>query len=116
AIRHRMEDAKHALLGAVDDLDDASAVADTSVFLDLLGAQQRTIADARDFAWPRAAWGMNADAGRGAMRFLVPFGGKRDQLAVAVALGDVGEHHGRQRAGWMQLLVAAFEAAFVAEF
>ena len=49
------------------------------------------------------------------MRLLVPFGRNRDQLAVAVALGDVGEHDGGQRAGVVQLLAAALDHAVVGE-
>ena len=50
------------------------------------------------------------------MGVLVPFGRRRDQLAVAVAAGDVGERHGRQGAGVMQLLALGFDAAFVGQF
>src|SRR6266852_7109108 len=52
--RQRAENAEHALLGAVDDLDDAAAVADrVAVRLDLLGPQQRAVADARHLAGAR---------------------------------------------------------------
>ena len=50
------------------------------------------------------------------MRVLVPFGRRGDQFAVGVAAGDVGERDRRQRAGVMQLLALAFDAAFVGQF
>ena len=56
AVRQRAEDAEHARLGAVDDLDDAAGVADrVAVVAGLLDAQQRAVADAGDFAGPRLA-------------------------------------------------------------
>ena len=56
AVGQRAEDAEHALLGAVDHLDDAAGVADRVVVLaGFLDAQQRAVADAGDFAGPRAA-------------------------------------------------------------
>ena len=56
AAGQRAEDAEHALLGAVDDLDDAAAMADrVALVADLLDAQQRAVADAGDFARPRLA-------------------------------------------------------------
>ena len=56
-----------------------------------------------------------ADLRRRAVLVLVPFGRQRDQLAVAVARGDVGEHDVGQGAGMVQLLAAALDAAFVGE-
>ena len=57
AAGQRAEDAEHALLGAVEDLDDAAGVADrrrrrSPAFLD---PQQRAVADAGDLAGPRLA-------------------------------------------------------------
>ena len=42
--------AQHALLGTIDDLDDAAAVADAGVFLGFLDPQQHAVADAGGFA------------------------------------------------------------------
>ena len=93
AARQRAEDAERALLGAVDDLDDAAGVADgVAVGVGFLDPQQRAVADAGDLARPRLARRADADFRRGAVRLLVPFGRNGDQLAVAVARGDVGEH------------------------
>src|SRR5437762_1624092 len=50
---------------------------------------------------------MDADFWRGAVLFLIPFGGGCDQLAVAVAAGDVG-HHGRRQGGGLVDFLAAF--------
>ena len=62
AARRRAENAEHALPGAVDELDDAPAVADRIVLLAaLLDPQQRAIADAGDFVRPRAARNAHAD-------------------------------------------------------
>ena len=58
---------------------------------------------------------MHADARRRTMGFLVPFGRDRDQFAVAVTFDDVDNYKLRERAGWMQLLVMAFEPPFVAQ-
>ena len=88
----RAEDAEHALLGAIDDLDDAAGVADgVAVVAGFLDPQQRAVADAGDLAGRVLARRMDADFRRLAVRLLVPFGRHRDQFAVAVALGDVGE-------------------------
>ena len=91
----------------------ADAVA---VVAGVFDAQQRAVADAAGFARPGAARRMDADFRRLAVRLLVPFGRNGDQFAVAVALGDVGQDDLRQRAGLMQLLAAAFDAAFVGQF
>jgi hypothetical protein len=46
---------------------------------------------------------------------LVPLGGSRDQLAILVAAGDVGDDDGRQFATHMETLALAAEAAFAAQ-
>jgi hypothetical protein len=50
------------------------------------------------------------------MRMLVPFGRPRQQLAVFIASGDVGEDDRRQRAGVMQAFAAPVDAAVLGEF
>ena len=107
AARQRAEHAEHALRRAVDDLDDAAAVAMAS---SSSRAARREPARGRRRRRLRrasacAAW--NADFRRRAVRLLVPFGRNRDQLAVAVAAGDVGERDRGQGAGVVQLLAAA---------
>ena len=81
----------------------------------LLDPQQGAVADAGDLARRRAARNPHADFRRGAVLGLVPFGRQRDQLAVGVARGDVGDHDLGQGPGMMQLLAAALDAAFVGE-
>ena len=81
-----------------------------------LDAQQRAVADAGDFSGPGAAGGGDADDRRRAVGFLVPFGRARQQFAVAVAAGDVGEHDRRQGAGVMQPLAALLDVSVVGEF
>ena len=107
------ENAEHAVLGVVDDLDDAAAVADAVVVVGFLDPQQHAVADAGGFAGLRLARTVNADFRRGPVRLLVPFVGRGDQFAVAVARGDVGEHGRGQGAGMMQLLAPLLDRAFV---
>ena len=76
---------------------------------------KRAIADAGDLVGPGAARDVHADLRRGAVLGLVPFGRQRDQLAVAIAGGDVGQHDLRQGPGLMQLLAAALDLAVVGE-
>ena len=97
----------------VDDLDDAAAVADAVVFFRFLDAQQHAVAEAGGFAGLRFARHLDADFRRRAMRLLVPFVGRGDEVAVAVAGGDIGEHGRGQGAGMMQLLVPFLDCAFV---
>ena len=51
--------------------------------------------------------------GGGTVRVLVPLVGRGDQLAVAVARGDVGEHGRGQGPGVVQLAAALFDRALV---
>src|SRR5882757_5822994 len=59
---------------------------------------------------------MNADFRRRSVRGLIPFVGRRDQVAVAIARGDIGKHGRGQRARVMELLALLLDRAFVAEF
>src|SRR5262249_6107079 len=116
AARRRAVNAEHALAGAVDELDDAPGVADRIVlFAALLDPQQSAVAHACDLVRPRAARNAHADLGGGAVLGLVPLGGKRDQLAIGIARGDVADHDRGQGPGVMQLLAAALDAVFVGE-
>jgi hypothetical protein len=81
--------------------------------LALLDPQQGTVSDAGDLVGLGAARHVQADLRCRAVLGLVPFGRQRDQLAVAVALGDVGDHHVGQSPGMMQLLAAVFDFAVV---
>ena len=93
AARGRAENAEHALLAAVDKLDDAPGVMDCIVLVAaILDPQQDAVADAGNLVRPRAAWNPDADLGGGAVLGLIPFGRDRDQFAVAVARRDVGDH------------------------
>ena len=58
---------------------------------------------------------MKADFRRVAVLLAVPFGGNRDQLAVGIAAGDVGEDDARQGAGVVELLAVLLDVAFVGE-
>ena len=108
AARRRAENAEHALLAAVDELDDAPGVMDRFVLVAaVLDPQQDAVADAGDLVRPRAARNAHADFGGGAVLGLVPFGRNRDQFAVAVARRDVGDHDMGQGSGMVQLLAAA---------
>ena len=113
AVRQLVKNSKHASFGMIDDLDDAAAVADAVVGFRFVDAQQHAIAEAGGFARPCLARDRNADFRGGPMRLFVPFVGRGDEVAVAVAGGDVGEHGGGQGAGVVQLLVALLDRAFV---
>ena len=115
AVRRFAENPQHAVLGMVDDLDDAPAVADTVVFLGFLNVQQHAVADAGGLARPRLARRVDADFRCRAVRLLVPFVGCGDEVAVAITRGDVGEHGGGQSAAVMQFLAALLDSALVAE-
>ena len=110
AARQAAKDSEHAVLGAVDQLDDAPA---RFLVAGSLDAQQRAVADACDFSRPRAAGCDDADDRRSAVSVFVPFRGARQQLAVAVAAGDVGKHDLGQRAGAMQPLAMPLDAAAI---
>ena len=90
------KDSERATLGAIDQLDDAPGRLTVARPLD---ADQRAVAEAGDFARPRAARRGDMDDGRRTMGFLVPFGRPGEQFAVAVAASDVGQHDRRQGAG-----------------
>ncbi len=64
AVRRFAENPQHAVLGMIDDLDDAAAVADAVVVFGFLDVQQHAVADAGGFARPRLARGVNADLRR----------------------------------------------------
>ena len=114
--RQRPEDAKHALLRAVDDLDDAPGVPDgVAVVACGLDAQQRPVADAAGLARPGAARRRDSNLRRLAVLLFIPLDRDGDQFAVAVARDDVGEHDVGECSGLVQLLAAALDAAFVGE-
>ena len=116
ATRQRAEDAERPLFGAVQDLDDAAGVGGVlAIGVGFFDPQQRAVADAGDFAGTGLAHGADVDFRGAAVRFLVPFGRDGDQLAVAVAGGDVGHHDVGEGAGTVQLLVAALDNAGVGE-
>ena len=50
------------------------------------------------------------------MRILVPFGGNRDQLAVAVPRRNIGDDRRWQRATMVQLFSPPFDVALVCKF
>ena len=102
------KNAERAMLGAIDQLDDAAAWSPRRLRARCGSARGRRRRRLRP-AGARARRD-DADDGRRAMRLLVPFGRPRQKFAVAVAAGDVGEHDRRQGAGMMQPLAAAVDA------
>ena len=79
AIGQRAKNPQRAMLGPIDNLDRASAVANAAVRLGgFLGPQERAIADAGHFAGARPARHVEADFRRGAVGLLVPFRRHRD--------------------------------------
>ena len=103
-------------LRAVEHLDDAAGVADRFAFLAaLLGAQQRAVADAGDFAGRalRGTWMR--------MRGASPCASVSHSVGTAISspsasrCGDVGEHDRGQGAGVVQLLAPLLDRALVGE-
>src|SRR5271163_994608 len=101
------------MLGAIDQLDDASA---GFFFGGLVDAKQRAVADTGDFRRPRAAHGGDMDDWRRAVSFFIPLDGSRHQFAVAVSASDIGEHDRRKAAGAMQPLSALLDMPAFGEF
>src|ERR1700733_12349585 len=93
------EDPEHAGLAVIDDLQDSPAIGDAvpTAILELFDPQQRTIADTCGSSGLYPPRNVDADFGWLAVFDLIPFGRNGDQLAVAVAAGDVGEQRGRAR-------------------
>jgi hypothetical protein len=117
AIVHRAKDAIDPRGCGLGDPDHAAGVADRVVgIVGRLDPHHRAVADAGDLARPGAPQALEADLGRRAVRLLVPFGRCCDQLAVAVALADLGEHELRQGSrGGAFLLAAPTDVTFLAE-
>ena len=111
AIRQAAKDTEYAVLGPVDEFYDAAG----RFFVGLLDAQQRPIADAGNFSGPGAAEDGDVNDRRCAVRLLVPFRRPRQQLTVAVAAGNVGKHHRRQRTGVMQPLTPLLDVSVVGQ-
>src|SRR5882672_7549415 len=106
AIGQGAEDSEHAGFGVIDHLDDAAAIDGAFAVVQLLDPQQRAVADTCRRARMRTSGNVDADFRRFAVFHLIPFGGRRDQFAVAVAAGDVG-HHGCGQYGRLAYLLAA---------
>jgi hypothetical protein len=116
AIRQFSKNSEHAGARVIDDLDNAAAIDGAFAVIGLFDPEQRAVADAGRGAGLWSARNMNPDFRRGAVLFLIPFGGRRDQLAVVVASGDVG-HHGRRQGGrLLDLLAAFFDRALIGQF
>jgi len=98
------------MLGAIDQLDDASARFFATSAVD---ANERAVTDTANFVWPRSPWCDDVNNRCRAVGFLVPFGRTRQQLAVGIATGDVGENDRRQGAGMMQPFAASVYLAVV---
>src|SRR5262249_38993789 len=106
------ENAKRAMLGAVDQFYDAPA---RLVATGLLDAHPRTLAATSASAGPGAAPSRDADDRGGAGRLLVPFGRSGGKLAVGVAAGDVREDRRGQSAAVVEPLASALDLALVGE-
>ena len=70
AVRQAAKNTEHAVLGAVDEFYDAAA---NLLFICLLDAQQRAVANAGNFPGPRTPRYGNMDDRRRAVRLFVPF-------------------------------------------
>ena len=109
------EDPEHAGFGMVDDLDDPPAIDGAFALVRFLDAQQRAVADTGRRARLRTARNMDADFRRFAA-FLIPFGRRCDQFAVAVAAGDVGHDGRRQCGGLVDFFALLGDRPVVGEF
>jgi hypothetical protein len=112
AVRKRAENAERAMFGAVDKLYDPSACFVSGRPLD---ANERTVADAGDFVGTGPARRMDADDRRRAVGLFIPFGRAGQELAVAIAPGDVGKNDWWQSAGVMQPFAPPIDAAFIGQ-
>ena len=115
AVRVFAEDAERARLRFRDDANDAATIRRAVGLIRLLDTKQGAVADTGGGAGLRPARNHDADLWRGAALFLVPFGGRGEQFAVAVAAGDVGEHGMRQFGRLVHLAAALGDRAFVGE-
>src|SRR5262249_52876788 len=107
------EDPQYAVLGMIDDLNDASTVPNPVLFLRLVDTEQHAVADTGCFARTQLAWNMDADFGWGAVRFLVPFVGRGDKITIAVARRHIGQNSRGQGARMMQFLPTLFDRSFI---
>ncbi len=90
-------------------------MANAVVFFGLLDAEQHAVAKASGFARFSLSRNVNADFGRRPVRHFVPFVGRGDEIAVAVARGDVGEHGGGKGAWAVQFLAILFDRAIISK-
>src|SRR5262245_7017594 len=116
SVRNLPENTQYAMLGMIDDLDDAAAVPDPVLFFRLINTEQNTVADAGGFAVTHFAWNMDADFGWRTVCVLIPFVGRGDEIAIAVASCHVGQNRGGQGARVMQFLPALLDGAFIGQF
>src|SRR5262245_28380242 len=107
---------KNTMLRVIDDPDHMAAMPDSILVLGHFDAEQHAIAEAGSFARTGLARRENTYFGRGAMRVLVPFVGCRDEIAVAIPRGHVGENGGGKGASVVQFLAPSFGRSFVCEF
>ena len=105
-------DAEHAPARPIEDFDDPAAVG--GIARPASGSSSTRISTRAPM--PGAGADSRRSRGRGpecaAARRAVPLDRAGDQLAVAVALDDVGDHHRRQRALAREDLAAARDRAF----
>src|SRR5262245_7292299 len=114
-MRNLPEYTEHTMLRVIDDPDHVAAMPDSILVLGHFDAEQHAIAEAGSFAWPGLARRENAYFGCRAVRVLVPFVWCRDEIAVAIARGHVGDNGGGKGAGVMQFLAPSFDRSFVCE-
>ena len=115
ALRVAAKYPEHAVLGMIDDSDDAAAVTNAVFFLSLLNTQENTVADAGGFTRPHLARHLYPDFRGGPVCVFIPFVRSGDEVAVAVARRHIGEHGRGQDARIMQLLAPLLDGAFVGE-
>ncbi len=117
ALRQLAENPEHAVLGAIEDLDHASGVADLFVAAaNFVNAQEHAIADARSFAGLGTAGDDDPDFRR---RRRVPASSHSAGAAINSPSGSrpvmSASDHRRQCARLMQLLAALLDGAAIGE-
>src|SRR5262249_33127245 len=109
AVLNLTENSKHAMLRMIDDPDDAATVTNSVFFLGFVDAQQHAIAKAGRFTRSGLARDVDADFRCRPVRVLVPLVWSGNEIAVAIARGDVREYGRGQGARVVQFLAAFFD-------
>ena len=114
SVRCNAQDAQNTIARARQHFDDAAdirRIVGAGVAI-RLGANKRAVADAGEgLPRPWLSRSVNGDARSRTQLFRIPFGRNGDKFAVSIALGDIGQRHGRQDARFDEPLAAPLDRA-----